>query len=492
MLHILLAIALSALTQPLLASAQPPQPTRTPLGRSVDLNVGQSDQVKLSDGSTATVKLLDLQETRDTIINAVREARVKVEVNGQIVTLTSATYHLPVTVAGVQIDCPITKGYTSNSTRNAWALVGKDARLRLWPASSPLIEPGTFVYPLKQRWMPSLTQMANEPVYVNVAAEGGKPIYYHDGLDFGGAEGLVEVVCAADALIVSVGEKVASGYETTPARPRYDVVYTVDDRGWYYRYSHLHTIDTNLKIGDRIKMGQRVGLLGKEGGSGGWSHLHFGISAMQPSGQYGTEEAYAYVWEAYRRQFSPKMIALARPAQLAAVGQRVTLDGSRSWAASGKIARYEWTFTDGTAAATPTVQRTYDQVGTYSEILKVTDEAGNVAYDFACVQICDPAKKMRPAGIHAVYFPTTGIKAGDTVTFKVRSFNTTANQETWDFGDGTPPATTRSDGNVKQLAKDGYAVIEHRYAKPGSYLVRVERINEHGHKATARLHVFVE
>jgi len=33
----------------------------------------------------------------------------------------SATYHLPVTFAGVQIDCPITRGHVTNSSqRNAW------------------------------------------------------------------------------------------------------------------------------------------------------------------------------------------------------------------------------------------------------------------------------------------------------------------------------------------------------------------------------------
>ncbi len=66
----------------------------------------------------------------------------------------------------VQIDCSITKGYNSNGSPEFWAL-DKDARLRLWPAGSPLVQPGTFVYPAKQRWFAGLTQMANEPVYVD-------------------------------------------------------------------------------------------------------------------------------------------------------------------------------------------------------------------------------------------------------------------------------------------------------------------------------------
>jgi hypothetical protein len=84
------------------------------------------------------------------------------------------------------------------------------------------------------------------------------------------------------------------------------------------------------------------------------------------------------------------------------------------------------------------------------------------------------------------------IRAGDPVTFKVRSFRTTFGSEVWDFGDGSAKVTVKSDGNVNSLAKDGYAVTQHRFAKPGHYLVRVERANEHGQRAIAHLHVAVE
>ena len=89
----------------------------TPLLRTVDLNVGETQDVELADGSTTRVKLLDLQETRDKLRDAVRVARVKVEVNGTPATLTSAMYQLPVTVGGVQIDCSITRGLTDNSSK---------------------------------------------------------------------------------------------------------------------------------------------------------------------------------------------------------------------------------------------------------------------------------------------------------------------------------------------------------------------------------------
>lgn len=467
---------------------------RTPILRTVDLDVNEAQEVQLADGTKARVKLLRLDETRDAFRNAVRQARVTLELNGHSLVLTSATYHLPVTAAGVQIDCPITKGYVGNSSEgNAWGLL-KDARLRFWPAGSPWIEPGTFIYPLKQRWFASNTQMANEPTFVDGGESPSvKKIYYHYGLDSGGAEGMIDVVAATAGRVISSGKEILPGYADSPAKPRYDVVYLLDDRGWYYRYSHLFTIDAAIRPGAQITIGQKIGVLGKEGGSGGWSHLHFDITSRQPSGLWGIQEGYAFIWEAYRRQYSPKVVAVARPHHLVATGEKVVLDGSRSWSSAGQVARYDWTLTDGTTSNGSTVARTYAQPGFYSEILKVTDARGEVDYDFAYVDVIDPAAPDQlPPSIHAVYSPTFDIRPNDAVTFKVRTFKTTFGNETWDFGDGTEKATTKSDGNVNSLAKDGYAVTQHRFAKPGHYIVSVERANERGRKATARLRVTVE
>ncbi|HBJ86680.1 MAG TPA: hypothetical protein DDZ88_23055 [Verrucomicrobiales bacterium] len=468
-----------------------PKPTLEPTLRAVDLQIGESAEVKLADGSTAKVKLLDVQEKRDSMAKAVREAKVMVEVNGTEAWLTSANYNLPQTVGGVQIDCPITRGYNADSGQDSWGLE-KDARLRLWPAKSPWINPGTFVYPLKQRWFATSTQFSNEPTYVD---GGDKPdrkkIYYHNDLDFGGCEGLTEVVAATDGLVVSVSEKTLPGYSLTPVRPRNDVVYVLDERGWYYRYSHLHTIDSAITMGSRVKMGQRIGILGKEGASGGWTHLHFGIKSRQPSGKWGTEEAYAFAWEAYQRENNPAIIAVARPHHFIRAGETITLDASKSWAASGLIKSHDWTFTDGTTASGSKIERTYSKAGAYSEILKVTDDAENVSYDFAIVQVIGNDEKNLPPTIHPTFWPTMEIKPGTEITFKVRTFRTSGG-ETWDFGDGTPKVSVKSDGNAKALARDGYAITQHAFAKAGDYLVSVEHTNERGERAVGHLWVRVE
>jgi PKD domain/Peptidase family M23 len=474
------------------AVAGSPEPTLTPIVRVVDLDPGDTAQVILADGEHASVKLLDVEETRDEVRNAVRQARVRIEVNGQVVTLTSGMYNLPVRVAGVQVDCSITKGFLPNSTEDHWGLV-KSARLRLWPAGSPWIEPGTFVYPVKQRWFASGTQMANEPCYVDGGEEPkNRKVYYHSGLDIGGAEGMVDVVAATAGLVISSGLDVLPGYEGTPTQPRYDVVYLLDGRGWFYRYSHLFSIDDAIKPGRNVTMGQKIGVLGKEGGSGGWSHLHFEIKSRQPSGKWGTQEGYAFLWQAYQRQYAPKVTAVARPHNLVYTGGKAVLDGSKSRSQSGPITRYEWTFTDGTTASGERVECAYTRAGMYSEILKVTDSQGNVDYDFAVVQVLDREHpEPAPPSIQAAYAPSMGNQPGDPVTFKVRTFRTTDGEETWDFGDGSPTVQVKSDGNAKMLAKDGFAVTVHHYAKPGDYLARVERTDKRGAKAIAHLHVTV-
>ncbi len=472
--------------------AQPPQqqPTIEPLVRVVDLRLGESAGVELCDGTSVRVKLLGLKETRDSIRNAVRKAEVEIEIDGKKVRLGSANYELPKTVGKVRVDCPITKGTTENSGRDAWGLE-KDVRLRLWPAGSPLVRPETFVYPVVQRWFASATQMANEPCYVNACESPSvRKIYYHYGLDFGGCEGMVKVLAATDGLVVSARNERLDGHDQTPVQPRYDVVYILDGRGWYYRYSHFHSIDAAIRPGVKVRAGTRLGLLGKEGGSGGWSHLHFDVFCRQPSGKWGCQEAYAFAWEAYRRQYDPKLVAVARPHHVVFAGESVVLDAGRSWCRDGRIARYDWTFTDGATAEGATVDRTYARPGYYSEVLKITDDAGRTDYDFAIVHVLDRRQpEPLPPTIHPVYEPTFDLQPGDEVTFKVRTFGTTDGEESWDFGDGSPPGRTRSDGNVDSHAKDGYGVVTHRYGKAGHYLVRVERADAKGHRAVAYVHV---
>ncbi len=473
-------------------------PSNRPLFQVIDLNLGEETTVRLSDGKRVTVELLNIEESRCEIRNALRKARVTCKVNGKKIDLVCATYNLPLVLDHVQIDCPVVRGYLSGSSKkNVWAL-DKDARLRLWPADSPWIRPGTFCYPVKQKWFASDTQMSNDPCYVNACdTPGQKQVYYHYGLDFGGAEGLIDVVAATSGTVISKGTDIIPGDHPEQVNPRYDVVYIRDDRRWYYRYSHLKTIETAIQVGDRIQMGDRIGSIGKQGGSGGWTHLHFDVNMPQPSGRYGITDGYAFIFQAYREAFKPDMIAVARPHIVAWAGQTIVLDGSRSWHSQGKerIKRYTWTLSNGTTQSGQSIECSYDTPGHYTEILKIVDDRDRVSHDFAIVQVFDPKTPLPvPPAIHVACWPTTGIKAGDQVTFKVRTFGVRPDegQEVWDFGDGSPAGKTRSDGNVDQHAKDGYATIHHRFEHPGTYIVTASRTNDRGMTATGRVLVDVE
>ena len=469
---------------------------RQPLFRVADLNAGESQRIELSNGKQVAVKLLGVEETRDKLRSAIRLARVKVEVNGAVATIESGNYRLPVTVGDVQIDCPATQGLYRRRDlfENSWGL-DKDARLRLWPKGSPWMEPGVFGYPVRQRWFANATQAGNEPSYVmGDDAPTSRNIYYHAGNDIGGVEGIDQVVAASDGLVISARGKTLAEYPDLPfyQQSSYATVYVVDAHGWIYRYTHLKSVDPSVKLGERIAVGKPVGRLGKEEGAGYYAHLHFDIKSRQPSGKWGVEDAYAFLWEAYQREYKPAIIAVARPHLLTRVGEPVTLDGSRSWSAAGEFSRYDWRFGDGGTAGASKVERTYKVPGRYSEILKVTDRQGRVDYDFAVVDVVERERGDKPSpGIHAAFYPSLNIRPGDQITFVVRTAGTVPSGETWDFGDGSPPVKVRSDASTGTENFD-YAETAHSFAKPGHYLVSAQHTTATGAVITARLHVHVE
>ena len=113
--------------------------------------------------------------------------------------------------------------------------------------------------------------------------------------------------------------------------------------------------------------------------------------------------------------------------------------------------------------------------------------------DFVRVRVFDrKAPNDQPPRLHATYFPTFDLRPGQPITFKVRSFYNTHGEEIWNFGDGSPEVRVKSDGNVEQRAKNGYAITTHAFKKPGDYLVRVRRVNEKGQPSEDRLHVRIE
>ena len=417
---------------------------------------------------------------------------MKVEINGQTIELTSANYRLPATVGRVQVDCPITRGYRSRTRGDDhWGLArppgcgsGRPAR----PGSSrgrSSIRPGSAGSPRGRRWPTSRS--------TSTAARGPSitKIYYHYGLDIGGAEGLVEVVAATDGLVVSVGHGPPAGLRGHARRAALRRRLPARRPGLVLPLQPPAHHRPGDQAGSDGKMGQKIGLLGKEGGSGGWSHLHFDITSRQPSGKWGTQEGYAFLWEATcasnspssspspgrttspdRRTGRPRRLAVVEP-----VGQdrplRVDLhrrhDRDR---AAGRA--------DLRPARAPTARSSRSP----------TARGTSTTTSPSCRCSTSTTAEPLPPSIHAAYAPTFGIKPGDPVTFKVRTFRTTDGEETWDFGDGSPPVEVQSDGNVKALARTATPSRPPlRQAGPLPSPRRTHR--PPGPKATARLHVQV-
>ena len=461
-----------------------------------ELNVGESAEVDLVNGEKVIVALLGVDIERDSVRGAVRSAKVTVDVDGEVITIGSGNYNLPVTVGKVMIDCPVIKEYTLSSYYRRDGILPKDARLRLWPRNSPFIQPGTFGYPLRQVWFAGRMQSQNELAGLGWAEniQFVENHGYHATHDFGGAEGMDVIIAATDGYVVSSKNEVLEGYEDLPGDVRPDVIWIVDGRGWYYRYSHLDSIEPEITPGSRVKIGQKLGYMGKQGGSGGWVHLHFGVHHKNPETfLWEVEDAYPYLWEAYVREHNPPLKAVARPRRLLWTNQETLLDGRKSISLAGEIISWEWVFHDGTSAKGAVQKRSYSKAGEYSEVLKITDDKGNVDYDIVYLQVFDrddPGKQVPT--IHPVFHPTLNIKPGDPVTFLVRTFGSTTGNEVWDFGDGSARVPVNSGVVERHTQNDGeYARTVHSFSKPGHYIVRVERVNEHGFSAIGHLHVVV-
>jgi hypothetical protein len=70
------------------------EPLKPPFA-PIDLDRGESQEVRLPDGARAKVKLVDVEETRDSLRSALRRARVKVEINGSTSRTRGASTRTP-------------------------------------------------------------------------------------------------------------------------------------------------------------------------------------------------------------------------------------------------------------------------------------------------------------------------------------------------------------------------------------------------------------
>lgn len=476
-------------------------------GHVLDLSIGESVEVKLGDDAPRRITLDAVDEPRCAARGTIRFPKATVDVDGEKAEVPAALYHMPQVVNGIRVACSVTRGVAEavGSRRNVYAL-DKDARIRCWQLDGPLFGLKPLVYPAKQRWFASMTQMANERTYVDggelPAPNPDGYVYHHYGLDLGGYDKAVPVVAPVDGRVVCLGEEAVADYDASAGGdPRYDRIAILDEAGWYYRYSHLDTLARTIGLGDHVQAGAYVGALGKEGASGGWSHLHFSLCSPQPSGRYGEVEGYPFLVEAYLHEHPGSLLACARPHLVATVGEEVELDGSRSICDGATIGAFRWTLHDGEIVDDVRATKVYSSEGMYSEMLTVTDSRGETDVDFCVMQVlspdADPAKT--PPSMHVAHYPTEGIRPGQPIAFKARAFFkgafdvNMAGEESWDFGDGTEATTcSGAPGRGSACSDLDYDERWHAYEEPGRYIVTVRRTGKNGLTATAQVKVHVE
>jgi PKD repeat protein len=156
------------------------------------------------------------------------------------------------------------------------------------------------------------------------------------------------------------------------------------------------------------------------------------------------------------------------------VGSAVNFNGGTSKAGTGhQIVKYDWTFGDGATAtgSSALAQHTYDAAGTYSVLLKVTDDTGRVATASKTVTVTAAA-----APTAAFFLSPTTVELNKSVTAngsasKAADGHKISKYE-WDFGDGS--------GSF-----EGGVSVSHSYSSIGTFTVSLKVTDELGRTGVA-------
>jgi hypothetical protein len=434
--------------------------------RFVCLDVGEAHVFKLKDGKERRIVLKSVEERADTVLDLQRRADVLVEVDGAPLALVCEPYTMPAEVAGLRILA---------DTTSRWMDLPKRVQLSLWDAADPIVDTDLFVFPLAGYDLFSQgTQCYNEPVHLG-HRDGdpkGQRFYHNYGFDMAGFEGRDEVLACAD------------GKTTIVDRDAGTLIFE-DDRGIVFEYGHMEKILPEIAEGVAVKRGAKLGLVGKRGASGNFSHLHVGLYLSRAD--LGVDRPcrnlnlYPWIVEAYRKASGRTLFAVARPHQAIRVGETVRLDGTKSLAFGSRIKTFRWEFHDGTSVEKPMAEKVYDRPGTYMATLWVEDERGSRDVDFCKVKVYsrDKLEPVMPI-IFLTCSPTRDVRAGMPVFFRGWPHGEEdIGPIRIDFGDGTA---------VEKY--EPYSEVRHAFERPGLHFVTASA-SPGGRSVTGKVKVLV-
>jgi murein DD-endopeptidase MepM/ murein hydrolase activator NlpD len=435
----------------------------------VSLNVNETYTFKLKSGSARVIRLVSVQEHRDSVIDLMRRAEVRLEIDGRPQDLVCEPYTMPTEAAGLHVLVDSTAG---------WKNIPKQVQLSLWDASDPIVDPKSFGFPLlNYRLLSHGTQASNEPVYLG-AGDGdpqGQKFYHDYGFDTGGFEGRQEVVSSTEGKIVMFW----------PSREDLCSVVVQDENGFLWEYAHLYSVAPEITLNTHVRQGQKIGILGKSGPSGNFSHLHLGSYLSRNDLDTGNMNRrlnlYPWMVAAYQAQHPTGLLAVARPHHTVLAGEKVVLDGGHSLAWGGsRIVKWRWILPDGRTVKQAVAETEFARPGAYVATLWVKDNQGNEDVDFCQIKVfsrANPEKGM--PHIYLSYTPTEDIRPGQPVRFRGWFQGKGGSGLKVDFGDGTRLADYQE-----------YAEVQHSFKTPGVHIVTAQG-EAGGRPITQRIKVVV-
>ncbi len=436
----------------------------------IELNVGETYAFKLKTGEPRVIKLISVQEHRDSVVNLMRSAEVRLEIDGKPLELDCQPYVLPTAVAGLRIQADTTAG---------WGKTSKSVQLSVWDAKDPIVDTSRFGPPFRSyRLLSHGTQAYGEPVHLGAGDDDPQgQCFYHDyGFDQAGFEGREEVTSATDGTIALFW----------PSREDLCSVVVKDPAGFFWEYGHLASVFPETVLDARVVKGQKLGCLGRSGPSGNFSHLHLGsyLTRADLDADQRTTRLNLYPWlvAAYRAQHPEALLAVARPHHLVRAGEEVTFDGKYSIIPAGRrIVEWRWVFHDAQESRAVRAEKAYDRPGAYVAALWIKDEQGDEDVDFCQVKVYSKAspEKAMPH-IFMTYTPTLGIAPKQPVNFRFWLQGGVDVPIAVDFGDGTRLADYRS-----------YSEVQHGFDAAGVHVVSA-RCEFEGKPIEQKLKVVVE
>jgi murein DD-endopeptidase MepM/ murein hydrolase activator NlpD len=412
------------------------------------LDPGESYTFRLDDGRSKRIRLVSVEEYEDPVIQLTRRADVKIEIDGKPVKLSCAPYAMPRSTEGIRIQA---------DTTSAWLNIPKRVQFSLWDASDPVVDTNLFCFPLPDyRLFSHGMQAYNEPVHLG-HRDGdpeGQHFYHNYGVDLAGYEFRQKVVSCIDGVVVSANH----GEGDLAIR---------DDQGLVFHYGHLDAILSGIRVGSQVKKGQWVGMLGRRGPSGNFSHLHIGVFmsefALSVNRSSRVLNLYPWLVAAYQEESGTDLYAVARPHKTARTGDRVVFDGANSLAFKSKITSYRWEFHDGTTMNGQRVEKVYEQPGCHVAALWVEDDRGGMDVDFCKVKVYSrSAPESVVPTLFVTYKPSRDVRVDQPLYFRIWPQGLSAECIRVDFGDGTVIEDYRP-----------YTSIFHAFKKPGIHIVTV-------------------